>query len=66
MPNELVYTQTLAGLLAEEEAECIYSVLVCLFGPEVVNTNYTMIWTFSASCLTVEMQRAWKYRALLN
>jgi hypothetical protein len=66
MPNELVYTLTDAGLLAEEEAERIHSALVCLFGSEVVNTNFTMIGTFSASCLTVEMQRAWKYRALLN
>ena len=58
MPNELVYTLTHEGLLSEEEAECIHSALVCLFGSEVVNINYTMIGTFSASCLTVEMQRA--------
>ena len=58
MPNELVYTLTHAGLLAEEEAECIHSALVCFFGSEVVNINYTMIGTFSASCLTVEMQWA--------
>ena len=58
MPNELVYTLTDAGLLSEEEAECIHSALVCFFGSEVVNINYTMIGTFSASCLTVEMQWA--------
>ena len=49
MPNELVYTLTHEGLLSEEEAECIHSALVCFFGSEVVNINYTMIGTFSAS-----------------
>jgi|GEM_PF-3479735 hypothetical protein len=58
MPNELVYTLTDAGLLVEEEEECIHSPLVCLFGSEVVIINYRMIGTYSASCLTVEMQRA--------